>query len=227
MPHKRKQPDTDTDTGSPGSPGSAVPRVLVARKPSGGRAFNGPEGWFPRAGVSYETMREFSGASKSSKPPASEADLKVARQAVVDAWQSLDKDELRHCVVRTAAITSSSAYCSRIGSGPVREQHTTPARFTTPSLNSLVSSSKLVGSTSCLARASNLNMLLPGCSRSNSGEAAVTPEQRCMSSPAAQTWLGRTTGSSAVFLTHFFDRTFSLPAPVPWGSQSMRSTGFV
>ena len=82
MPHKRKQPDTDIDTGSPGSPGSpgsAVLRVLVARKPSGGRAFNGPEGWFPRAGVSYETMREFPGASKSSKPPASEADLKGAR----------------------------------------------------------------------------------------------------------------------------------------------------
>ena len=56
MPHKRKQPDTDIDTGSPGSPGSAVPRVLEARKPSGGRAFNGPEGWFPRAGVSYETV---------------------------------------------------------------------------------------------------------------------------------------------------------------------------
>ena len=50
MPHKRKQPDTDTDTGSPGSPGSAVPRVLVLRKPSGGRAFNGPEGCGSKGG---------------------------------------------------------------------------------------------------------------------------------------------------------------------------------
>ena len=64
MPHKRQQPDTDTD----GDPVSAVPRVLVRHKIGGGRAFNGPGGWFPRVGVPYGTMREFPGASKSSKP---------------------------------------------------------------------------------------------------------------------------------------------------------------
>ena len=99
MPHKRKQPDTDTD----GDPVSAVPRVLVRHKIGGGRAFNGPGGWFPRADVPYGTMREFPGASKSSKPPASEADLKVARQAVVDAWR---KVESRHCHLRPPAVAA-------------------------------------------------------------------------------------------------------------------------
>ena len=91
VPHKRKQPDTDTSSDT--DTGSLAPRVLVRRRVNGGRALNGPEGWFPGADIPYETMRKFEGASKSSKPPASEADLKIARKAVEDAWRSLDKDD--------------------------------------------------------------------------------------------------------------------------------------
>ena len=91
MPHKRKQPDPDTSSDT--DTGSLAPRVLVRRKVNGGRPFNGPEGYFPGADIPYETMRKFEGASKSSKPPASEADLKIARKAVEDAWRSLDKDD--------------------------------------------------------------------------------------------------------------------------------------
>ena len=90
MPHKRKQPDPDTSSDT--DTGSLAPRVLVRRKVNGGRALNGPEGWFPGADIPYETMRKFEGAAKGSKPPASEADLKIARKAVEDAWRSLDKD---------------------------------------------------------------------------------------------------------------------------------------
>ena len=45
VPHKRKQPDTDTSSDT--DTGSLAPRVLVRRKVNGGRALNGPEGWFP------------------------------------------------------------------------------------------------------------------------------------------------------------------------------------
>ena len=57
VPHKRKQPDTDTSSDT--DTGSLAPRVLVRRRVNGGRALNGPEGWFPGADIPYETMRKF------------------------------------------------------------------------------------------------------------------------------------------------------------------------
>ena len=94
VPHKRKQPDTDTSSDT--DTGSLAPRVLVRRKVNGGRALNGPEGWFPGADIPYETMRKFEGASKSSKPPGCVSGahpVRAGEQLFVDYGPSYAYDE--------------------------------------------------------------------------------------------------------------------------------------